>query len=80
MAWNLHITGTELGDDLNDVLQSFIADLERIGHKLTGATLTTDEGQKPLETTPVEEPAQTVGGEPVVPVDTPPSLPDSPAA
>jgi hypothetical protein len=81
MAWNLHLVGEALETELEDVLQKFIADLEGIGHKLTSATLTTDAGQKPLATTPVEEPSQTVGGEPVVSTDTPaaPAEPESDA-
>jgi hypothetical protein len=83
MAWNLHLVGTDLKDELEEVLNDFISNLEAIGHKLTGATLTTDEGQKPLPTAPTDpEPVATIGGEPVVtpvvPVDTPPSLPDAP--
>jgi len=88
MAWNLHIVGTDLKDELEEVLNRFIADLEGIGHRLTGATLTTDDGQKSLPTTVLpSEPVQTVGDEPVVDtsgpvtdvrVDTPPSLPDEP--
>jgi hypothetical protein len=72
MAWNLHLTGVHLEDELEDVMKTLVEDLERIGHKLTGATLTTDEGQTELPVTPVEEPTQTIGGEPIVTPDTPP--------
>jgi hypothetical protein len=71
MAWNLHLVGEALEDELEAVLAKFITDLEGVGHHLTGATLTTDTGQKELPTAPVDVPAQTVGGEPVVGTDTP---------
>jgi hypothetical protein len=78
MTWNLHLVGEALQQDLEDVLNDLVAKLEEIGHKLTSVTLTTDAGQKELPTTPVPSTeTQTVGGEPVVPVDTPPSLPVS---
>jgi hypothetical protein len=68
MQWNLHLVGEALETELEDALQRLITDLEGIGHRLTSATLTTDTGQRPLATTPVEESeTQTVGGEPVVP-------------
>ena len=35
MAWNLHIVGTELQAELEEVLNRIVADLEGIGHKLT---------------------------------------------
>lgn len=67
MQWNLHLVGEHLETELEDVLQKLITDLEGIGHTLTSATLTTDAGPKSLPTTPVPEPTQTVGGEPITP-------------
>src|ERR1700733_1022735 len=73
MAWNLHLTGQALETDLEEVILKLVDDLEAIGHKLTGATLTTDAGQTELPTQPIEEPVHTVGGQPVVtPAPTPP--------
>jgi hypothetical protein len=73
MQWNLHIVGQALETELEDLLQKLVVDLEGIGHQLTSATLTTDTGQRSLATTPLEEPAQTVGGEPVVDTTAPPA-------
>lgn len=87
MQWNLHITGEALETELEEALQRLVADLEGIGHRLTSATLTTDTGQRSLETTPPAEdvpapPADdsapsdssTSDPSPEVSTDTPPSL------
>jgi hypothetical protein len=55
MQWNLHLVGESLETELEDLLQELVVKLEGTGHKLTSATLTTDAGQRPLSTTPVDQ-------------------------
>lgn len=87
MQWNLHLTGEALETELEDALQKLVVELEGIGHRLTSATLTTDTGQRSLETTPPAEDApvepaddsvpsdsSTSDSSPEVSTDTPPSL------
>jgi hypothetical protein len=71
MSWNLHVTGSDLAEDLQTAVADFVKALEAIGHTLDSAVLTTDAGTTTVPTTPAEAPtasAPTFG----VPTDTPP--------